>query len=361
MFGERLRLARKKAGLSLRALVEQLEGRVSAQALGKYERGQMMPSSEVLLALCKVLEISPDYLFSDRVQALASVEFRKRARTSAKERYRVEAQVIDQVERYLAVEEILELPSHEWQEPFPAVRIESEEEAEALAEELRREWGLGEDPLPNMTELLEEQGLKVLLSDLPNNVSGLTCLVRRGQGHLPLPVVVVNKSHSLERRRLTLAHELGHRLLSDDSPVDEEKACHRFAAAFLVNKDHLIRKMGPHRNGLSYEELLGLKRYFRVSAAAFLLRLRDIGVIDQSTMTYVFQTVARSWRREEPDPLEVRGEHHEQPKRFERLCYRALAEHYISLSKAIELLKKPIVDIEEAIKGPDSAQANYCQ
>ena len=42
MFGERLQLARKKAGLSLRSLADALGGQVTPQAIGKYERGEML-------------------------------------------------------------------------------------------------------------------------------------------------------------------------------------------------------------------------------------------------------------------------------------------------------------------------------
>ena len=42
MFSERLKLARKRSGLSLRALSSAMGGIVSAQAIGKYERAEMM-------------------------------------------------------------------------------------------------------------------------------------------------------------------------------------------------------------------------------------------------------------------------------------------------------------------------------
>ena len=48
MFGDRLRLARKKAGYSLRTLSDALDG-VTAQSAN--ERGEMMPSSKVLSRL----------------------------------------------------------------------------------------------------------------------------------------------------------------------------------------------------------------------------------------------------------------------------------------------------------------------
>jgi hypothetical protein len=122
------------------------------------------------------------------------------------------------------------------------------------------------------------------------------------------------------------------------------------------------------------------------------VRLRDIGIISNSTLTYTFQSVARSWRTREPEPMEppppnpskggrdglpyplnppkgglqssplkggsegggrFRGVgKREQPQRFERLCYRALAEGLISLAKAAELLQQPITEVERELKGP---------
>jgi transcriptional regulator with XRE-family HTH domain len=55
MNGERIKLARKKAGLSLRGLADKMRALVSAQAIGKYERGEMSPGFDVLLAMSKAL------------------------------------------------------------------------------------------------------------------------------------------------------------------------------------------------------------------------------------------------------------------------------------------------------------------
>jgi len=274
MFGDRLKLARKRAGLSLRGLAAALKGEVSAQAIGKYERGEMMPSSGVLSRLASTLGVSLEYLLSEQVEELEAVEFRKLARTSAGDRARVEAEVIDALQRYLAIEEILELDSHAWKEPGCKDRfVGREEEGEVLAENVRDEWELGVDPIPNMTALLEDRGIKVLVIPLPEGVSGLTCLVRRPRRKDKVPVIVVNRNVTLERRRFTLAHELAHRLIDDDSPVEHEKASNIFAGAFLAPKDHLIREIGKHRNALGYKELIHLKRMYRISAAALLVRL----------------------------------------------------------------------------------------
>ena len=45
MIGDRIRLARHKAGFSLRRLSAEMRNKVTAQAIGKYERGEDIPSS----------------------------------------------------------------------------------------------------------------------------------------------------------------------------------------------------------------------------------------------------------------------------------------------------------------------------
>lgn len=361
MFGERLKLARKRSGLSLRALSDSLGNRVSAQAIGKYERSEMMPGSEVLDLLAKLLDVSPQYLMSDQVLELYDLEFRKRSGTSARDRAAVEAAVIEELQRYCAIERILRQASPERQVPRLGRRfLGCLEEAEFLAMELRRDWRLGIDPIPNMTELLEHRGIKVLLTELPDKVSGLTCCAKQSHDKGWLSVIVVNAGHSLERRRLTLAHELGHHVFDPDSPVDHEKAATEFAGAFLVTREHLQSQLGPRRNALSHDELVQLKRHYGVSAAALLVRLNRYGIVDDQTLTYAFQTFAKRWRVDEPEPVEpveLRGQI-EKPRRFQRLCYRALAERYISPSKAMELLKLPLDRIEQAMRGPGLVDAH---
>jgi Zn-dependent peptidase ImmA (M78 family)/DNA-binding XRE family transcriptional regulator len=354
MLGERLKLARKKAGYSLRALSDAMDNKVSAQAIGKYERDEMMPASDVLTSMADILDVNLEYLMSNQVKELRGVEFRKHSGTSVKDRSRVEATVIERVERYLSVEEILDLESAEWQQPDIApVVLEHLDEAAGMADRLRDEWELGTDPIPNMTELLEEKGIKVLVIELPEKVSGLTCLVDRGEGKEAVPVIVVNKFFPLERRRFTLAHELGHRLIDERSPIDHEKASDVFAGAFLVNAEHLKEEIGEHRHNVSFPELVALKRMYRVSAAAMLMRLKQVGILSDSAVAYAFQTFARGWRKEEPRPLETgdkKGEF-EKPKRFDRLCYWALSERLISPSKASEFLQIPYYEMERLLQG----------
>ena len=363
MIADRIKLARRKAGMSLRDLSSAMEDGVTAQAIGKYERGEDIPSSGVLMALAKATKVSLNYLLDTQGIELSGVEFRTKANTTGRDRAQVETEVLEWIERYLQIELILELDSATWNCPVETPRqLDEVSAAEKLAKEVRDTWKLGLDPIPNMTELLEEKGLKVLTVPLPDRVSGFTCMVGRGEGRPGLPVIVVNNQFSLERRRLTLAHELAHRLIDTDSLIDkeEETAANLFAGAFLMPREHLLREVGKHRNAFGYKEIIDLKRLYRVSGAALLMRLRQLDVINQSTLVYAFQSIARGWRSQEPEELEpaaVRGQR-ERARRFERLCYRALAEELISLAKAAELLRLPVSEVEAGLKGPRHVDAD---
>ena len=347
MFSERLKLARKRSGLSLRELSYRMEGIVSAQAIGKYERGEMMPSSTVAIALAKALDVSMSYLLSTSEISLKSVEFRKLASTKVRERAAVEAEVLDNVERYLQVENLLGIDSSRQETlgdaPYP---VDSMEDGERAALALRAVWNLGGGPIPDMTELLEERGIKVFKLSLPKPVDGLTCHVRRAEGE-DVPVVVCSTAKSIERQRFTIAHELGHMVMEIPPGVSEEKTCHRFAGAFLVPEEELMREVGRRRLNFGSGELIEVKRMFGVSAAALVVRMRDLGIIAEGTVGEIFRGVGKSWRRDEPSPLERT----ESPGRFRRLCLRALAEGAISESKAAELLGIPVSEIDRIMAG----------
>ena len=357
MFGQRLRLARRKAGLSMRDLAVRLSPPVSAQAISKYEGGRMMPSSAVLVGLAKTLDVSLDFLMGGQVEALEAVEFRKHSGTSAKDRARAEAIVTEALEDYLAIEDVLELEPPA--DPFAGLRcgrIEDLDEAETKAGELREHWNLGVDPIPSVTGLLESQGIKVIEADLPARFDGLACGVKRSGDRPDTDVVVTSGRTNVERKRLTLAHELAHRVIRDtgNPAVKMEKAMQRFAGAFLVSAEHLRAEAGARRHGITYRELMRLKRFYGVSATAMLIRLRDVGILSAAAIEYAFRTYARSWRTREPEPItddEGLGAF-EKPLRFERLVWRALGDELISPLRGAQLLRRSLKDVEREIRGP---------
>ena len=122
---------------------------------------------------------------------------------------------------------------------FPRSRWEAIQTGEHVAVEERRRLGLGSAPLGDVSSLLEAQGIRTGTVSMPDSVSGLTI------SHPKVgPFVVVNESHSRERRRFSWCHEYAHVLLDKDaigmvSRVTErddlrEVRANSFAANFLL-------------------------------------------------------------------------------------------------------------------------------
>ena len=187
----------------------------------------------------------------------------------------------------------------------------------------------------------------MLKLDFPLSVDGLTCRVAR-PGQEKVPVIVGSVAKSVERRRFTLAHELGHMVMAIDGDLDEEKACQRFASALLMPREDLLFEVGQRRHAFGYAEIIEIKRMYGVSAAALIVRLRDLGVITEGTLQAVFRGIGRTWRKAEPEPLPE----NEEPRRFQRLVLRALAEDIISLPKAAELLRTSTGEVSRIMSGP---------
>ena len=150
MIGSRLKLARSASGLSLRGLSDRIDNRVSAQAIGKYERNESMPSSGVLIALADSLRVSVDYLTGDPSISLESVDFRTQEVTGRREEDRIKATVLHNLERYLTIEELLNLPSVAWRKPqsAPYPVMNDLLEADRAASSLRSEWDWELTPFP---------------------------------------------------------------------------------------------------------------------------------------------------------------------------------------------------------------------
>lgn len=353
MIGNRLKRARDSAGLSLRELEVRVQGCVSAQAIGKYERNEMMPGSSVLLALAEALNVTPEYLISEREIELAGVDFRKAPQAGVKEVRAVEASVLDQVERYLELEELM--PPGDgggWISPNDdAFNINRIEDAEAAAEALRGLWKLGIDPIPLMAELLEEKGIKVIALDLPEQVSGSKAFVQR-PNYQDVPVIVVNKTHNGERQRFTLAHELAHLVLNFVAlnDAEQEKAADRFAGAFLMAKEMVTRLLGLRRTSISLGELAELKLIFKVSIASLVVRCSQLEILPKTVYGKLWgQIKSLGWNgaaSTEPNPLSV-----EIPQRMERICLRAVAESAVSESRAAELLKISVRELATRLSG----------
>ncbi len=348
LFGNRLKLARKMAGYSLQELADALENQVSKQALNKYEMGQMNPSSEVLLAIANALNVKPDYFFKQQQLALGQILFRKKQSLSKKHEEAIVEKLRDYIERYLEIENILGA-QHNYVNPLESCIVKTMADVEQAAKNLRNTWQLGTDPIANISEMLEQNGIKVSLIEDVDDFDGLAVHTSTG-----IPVVVVNQSNKpIERVRFTILHELAHLILHFDSSINQneklvETYCHRFASTFLLPTDKLIQRIGPKRHHIRIQELISIKEYFGISIRAIIHRLKDLQVItDDYYRRWTVYLSKEYGGKAEPGKYTIP----EKARTFDLLVNKALAEEIITMSKAAALWNVSLSEIRNGYAG----------
>lgn len=326
MIGERIKSARRAAGLSLRALADQVG--VSAQAVSQYERGISTPDGTMLLRLARALGVQVDYFFREGQLTLTRPDFRKRSTLPRKQENAIMGQIEDWLERYLEVESLFPgMTTRSFSIPENIERhAASGENIERLTVELRERWELGMAPIENLVALLEDRGVRVGPVEGHDKFDACTFLANDR-----VPVIVIKQGLPGDRQRMSMAHELGHLIME----TDDEQAAFRFAGAFLVPEQAVRFELGERRRTLDLCELHILKHKYGLSMQGWIFRAKELGILSGSAAKELFQQFsARGWRRKEPgDPFPA-----EAPTRMLRLVYRALAEDLISESRAAELL-----------------------
>lgn len=343
MFGERLKAARKMAGLSLPQLANNL-GDISKQSLSNYENGKRKPDSKILIRLAKELCVKPDFFVRENTIQLQNFEYRKKAKLGKQDKEMIEEKSKDQLERYLELETLLGIKS-KFNNPIRDYQLRGIEDVEAAAQYLRDKWELGLNPIKNLIETIEEREIRVLQIEGKKEFDGLAGF----SGDTPL--IVVNKNiDDIVRKRMTVAHELGHLLLKIPKGLilkDKEKYCFRFAGAFLIPRDVMINELGEKRNQITMNELVHLKNEYGISIQGLVRRAKDLEIISESKFKNFCIKVKKSgWEKYELGNYS--GD--ERPIRKNNLIFRAITEEIISISKAASLANKTVADLQEEMQ-----------
>jgi Zn-dependent peptidase ImmA (M78 family)/DNA-binding XRE family transcriptional regulator len=328
VLGNRIRMARTAAGLSLRALAEKIG--VSAMAISKYENGKDVPRSGVLIRMSEAFGVNVDYFFRTIEINLSRPLYRNHDALPKKEEKEIHEQIRELIERYLDVEEIVGEHMLFTLLPNKTRRVAKLDDAEKVAQNVRDHWNLGTDPLENVIDIFEQNGIKVGEIDGTENFDALTFSIDE-----KTPVIVVKKNVVGDRQRFSLAHEVGHIVMDIEPGVNTEDAAHRFAGAFLAPAPGILADLGKKRKMLDIYELHLLKHKYGISMQALIYRARDLHIISDAKWNQLFQMFKKKdWRTSEP------GDHlkPESPTRMKRLIFRALSENKMTRSRAAELL-----------------------
>lgn len=350
-----LRRVRAERGLSQSALA--LMAGLSRTAYVNVESGESVPRADTLAKLASVLKVGLDELMA-AAAPVTGVRFRSKARV--KDRELIIAGVLDRLRRYSALEDrlgescpperLLRLQKHIKGQSIDAVKT---------ARLARLAFDVPEtlEKIPNLPSLLEKYGIRVLMHAVGTEESGFYGLSIADQ---PLgPAIVVNtwRRLTLERRRFSVAHELGHLVLHSESfnvrdseeHEREESEADAFASEFLM-PSLLFKETWDESAGLHFvDAVLAVKARFGVSYSSVLMRAGELRVASGNLFQRFYVEYRRRFGRpleskSEPQPLTGAVEFEE--TRLRRLVRRAFEDGLLSSQQVMQLLTIDLEDVE---------------
>jgi Zn-dependent peptidase ImmA (M78 family)/DNA-binding XRE family transcriptional regulator len=269
LVGQRIRRARAALSWSQEELAHAV-GRNQA-TISNWESGRRSLDIDDLVALAEALGVEVSFFFEDdRIRQPRRVLLRAQGALRALDDWADAVEVFE--------EQIIEADL----EPLARnIRVKSDTPVRA-SEELLAQGRITQPPVA-IDALARECGVQVCEAELPGQVSGVLLFVDQ---HV---VIGFNNAHPEVRQRFTIAHELGHYLLShhDHFHIDlsdahgnppgynwqDERAANDFAAAALMPSEMVTHYFEKDR-GL--EKLAGR---FKVSREAMGWRLVNLGLL----------------------------------------------------------------------------------
>lgn len=329
--GQLVALARERERLTQAALAERL--RCPPAFISRVEAGIVRRAhAEFVERLATVLQVAPTFFSRMEMRHLAFHRlYRLQRKLPARDLAALEAD-IDAIRIHFG--EFLKLVELKPWLALPPMDLMSEFGARDAARYLRRFWQIRPGPIDDLTALLERAGILVFeLHSAPEAFTGLAVAAHRTP-----PMIFVPGEQTDDRRRLTLAHELGHLLLHETPSVDAEEEAFTFAAEFLLPET----EARPRMQSFSLESAVAIKAEYRISMQAATVYAERLGMITEKRKTDLFKVMsARGWRRAEPFSL---------PHEPTRLVAALMREIRVDLEHSEQLLAEKLHETPERVR-----------
>lgn len=279
------RLVREARGLLVKELASVI-GR-SSSYVSKVESGALGLSGAALNEYARALDVSPALLTTEcHPQPVEGAHFLSQSGTPA----RIRKQAIAQANwACLLLRRLLDLGEYDHSRAIPHVDPDVVDGGAAVADIVRRSWRLT-GPIEDMTGLLESAGVFVLTPARVHPL-GVDALTLRAEN--VTAVVLADQNLSPERRRWTLAHELGHLVMDKDSILARrwlEERADAFAAELLApfaKLEHELRGITPSDLGCLEEQ----RRYWGISVPELVRIAYRGGCISEQQYRYWFRVL----------------------------------------------------------------------
>ncbi|MDQ1293744.1 MAG: hypothetical protein QG608_1625 [Actinomycetota bacterium] len=288
--GDVILVLRRAADLTQEELAGKLG--ITQTTLSRYENDLREPDDEMIDKLGEALGVTSDFLlheFRMHGAIAADAHMRRQKTTKPSEWKRVEARLnmLRMHSSYLLERVPLRPQNHVIQ-----VDPDGHTSAEA-ALMLRAAWRMPIGPVRNLIRWVESAGVIVVEEDFgTHRIDGMS------QWAGDHAVIILNATLPTDRKRLTIAHELGHLVLhARYIDLDVEDQANQFAAEFLM-PEHII---SPQLVNLALGKLSDLKIEWGVSMQAIFERAYRLGkATSEERQKFYRQMNSRGWKTREP-------------------------------------------------------------
>lgn len=268
---------------------------------GKYSRiemGNVLPSDHEVSKLASIFSVHPKFFFEKQTNVI-TVDYRKRQSVQARDRYAIEGlgkYLTLRIQQLLVATDTVIKSKYVLPVNDPVDNPISPVEAARL---VRSQVGIADAPIRDLYKLVESFGVFVIELDFRKFASGhmVDGFTLRGD----VLVVILNEALPLDRKRFTLAHELGHIVLhAFGTPSYGEDEANLFAAELLMPSAQIRHDL----LGATLNDLRGLKVKWRVSIKSLIYRMSLLDLISESRLrSFYKQYSSRGWSQGEPMPL----------------------------------------------------------
>lgn len=342
IFPIRLKNARRMRGLSQRDLSAAMQGDISPNAIKKYENGEMFPSSNVIIKLANVLHVNIDDLFQPFAVKIdmSDVKYRKKSTLRKKDMEAINQIAARHLEKYIEVERMCGENSN-FAKSYSDMVVRDENDARAVASRFRQDFNLGSDPISNPIEILESAGAKIIEVNASDKFDGDNFTTDG------IFVIILNETFPAERKRLSLFHEAGHKVMSFAEGVDEEKMCNVFANEVLLPSEIFRKMIGRKRADVSLEELKDIQVQYGISVEAMMMKARQLGIISENR--YRTFCIKKNSNPHFKEKVQESIFPKEKSNRFNRLVFKLLASEEITESKCASLLGCSVEEVRKRL------------
>ena len=299
--GARLKAARQYNAMTIGDVAQGLN--VSNQSISQFENSKAEPKLENVFLLSNLLGFPREYFYEwdDTSVTIGNTYFRSLASTSKKERNAQVERVKLLSKIYGAIQNYIAFPEFD-------LDMQADKTPEELADYVREKWELGNKPIYNLIDVMEKHGVIITNAFEDNKEIDAYSHVEIID-YKSVPIVILGYETNIFRQQFNAAHELGHILtdgqyeleeLSKGEYRDMEKFMNRFAGALLIPKGMLFEDLSGNGK-LDIRYYIELKKKYRVSAQALIVRANQIGALTSNQYQYLMKQMSQhGYRTNEP-------------------------------------------------------------